>query len=106
MLRIIYIEHSGQQHEVEVNPGGTVMEAAARNNIPGIVAECGGVCACATCHVIVGDEWAATVGPPSEMEASMLDFAHDPQPKSRLSCQIQLREELDGLVVHMPEKQG
>jgi 2Fe-2S ferredoxin len=81
------------------------MEAAIANTVPGIVAECGGACSCATCHVYVDDEWTEKVGGPSEMEEDMLDFAFDVRPTSRLSCQIRLTDELDGLVLHVPEEQ-
>jgi 2Fe-2S ferredoxin len=105
MVKITYIEHNGTRHEVEAEPGMTVMEAAIKNDVPGIEAECGGACACATCHVYVDEAWTAIVGPPSEMEEDMLDFAFDVKPTSRLSCQIKVRQELDGLVVSTPEKQ-
>jgi 2Fe-2S ferredoxin len=86
--------------------GSTVMENAIRNSVPGIEAECGGACACATCHVYVDDAWAEKVGAPEAMEEDMLDFAFDVRPNSRLSCQIKVRDELDGLVVHVPERQA
>ena len=82
------------------------MEAAIRHLVPGIEAECGGACACATCHVYVDEAWAAKTGEPSPMEEDMLDFAFDVQPNSRLSCQIKVTEALDGLVVRTPEQQG
>ena len=90
---------------VEGEIGSTVMETAIKNAIPGIEAECGGACACATCHVHVDEAWRATVGDPSPMEEDMLDFAFDVREESRLSCQIKVTEELDGLVVRVPEKQ-
>ncbi len=77
-----------------------------RNSIPGIDAECGGACACATCHVYVDDAWSERVGGPEPMEEDMLDFAFDVRPTSRLSCQIKMSDDLDGLVVHVPERQG
>lgn len=83
----------------------TVMEAAVKNAVPGIEAECGGACSCATCHVYVDDEWREKTGQPDEMEEDMLDFAFDVRDSSRLSCQIKVSDELDGLVVHVPEKQ-
>ena len=83
----------------------TVMEAAKKNLVPGIEAECGGACACATCHVYVAADWREKVGGPSDMEEDMLDFAFDVREESRLSCQIKVTEELDGLVVNVPEKQ-
>ncbi len=82
------------------------MENAVRNGVPGIEAECGGACACATCHVYVDENWTETVGPPEPMEEDMLDFGYDVRPNSRLSCQIQVSDELDGLVVGVPERQG
>ena len=105
MVKITYIEHTGTPHEVSAEPGMTVMEAAVKNQVPGIEAECGGACACATCHVYVEEAWRETVGPPSEMEEDMLDFAFDVRPSSRLSCQIKVADKLDGLVVRVPEKQ-
>ena len=88
MAKITYIEHSGTEHQVEVPNGLTVKDGAVNNMIPGILAECGGNCACATCHVYIDKAWTETVGAPSDMEADMLDFAKDPQENSRLSCQI------------------
>jgi 2Fe-2S ferredoxin len=105
MAKITYIEHNGTEHTVEVPNGLTVKDGAINNMIPGILAECGGNCACATCHVYVDPAWTGTVGPPSDVEADMLDFANDPQDNSRLSCQIEVSAELDGLVVRMPESQ-
>ena len=106
MPKLIFIEHDGTRHEVEAAAGSTVMENAIRNSINGILAECGGACACATCHVYVDDAFAETVGRPDAMEEDMLDFAYDVRPTSRLSCQIRMSEALDGLTVHIPEKQG
>jgi 2Fe-2S ferredoxin len=106
MVGIRYVEHDGTNHSVEVQAGISVMEAAVRNNVTGIVAECGGACACATCHIYVAEAWMDAVGQPSEMEASMLEFALDVQPNSRLSCQIKISEALDGMVVTIPENQG
>lgn len=106
MARITFIEHNGAVHEVEGEPGSTVMETAIRNMVPGIEAECGGALACATCHVYVDEKWFEATGGPSEMEEDMLDFAYDVQPTSRLSCQIKVSEALDGLVVRVPERQG
>ena len=106
MTKITYIEHDGTQHSVEVANGLSVMEGALRNNVQGIVAECGGACACATCHVYVVQEWIDATGEKSEMEASMLDYALEVQPNSRLSCQITVSDALDGLVVTLPEMQG
>jgi 2Fe-2S ferredoxin len=106
MARITYIGTDGTTYEVDAVNGSTVMENAIRNDVPGIVAECGGACACATCHVYVDDAWTEIVGPPEPMEEDMLDFASDVRPNSRLSCQIRVRDELDGLVVRVPERQG
>jgi len=105
MPKITYIEHDGTQHVVDAESGMTVMEAAVKNQIPGIEAECGGACSCATCHVYVDDAWKAATGEPEEMEEDMLDFAFDVRPSSRLSCQIKVTDTLDGLVVKVPEKQ-
>ncbi|MBI1237572.1 MAG: 2Fe-2S iron-sulfur cluster binding domain-containing protein [Alphaproteobacteria bacterium] len=106
MAKITYIEHDGTKHEIEVADGLTVMEGAIRNMVPGIDADCGGACACATCHVYVDEAWADKTGEKSGVEESMLDFATDVQPNSRLSCQIRVSAELDGLIVRMPEYQG
>lgn len=105
MPKITYIEHGGKEHAVDADVGMTVMEAAVKNQVPGIEAECGGACSCATCHVYVRDDWKDRTGEPDEMEEDMLDFAFDVRPTSRLSCQIQITDELDGLVVEVPEKQ-
>lgn len=106
MTKITFIEANGTSHETEGEAGSTVMETAIRNGVPGIVAECGGACTCATCHVYVDDAWAEKVGGPSVMEEDMLDFAYDVRETSRLSCQIKVADVLEGLVVHVPERQG
>jgi ferredoxin, 2Fe-2S len=106
LVKITYIDSDGTARTVDADIGATVMETAIRNDIPGIVAECGGACACATCHVHVSEEWKAQVGDPSPMEEDMLDFAFDVRPTSRLSCQIRVTPELDGLVLHVPKEQG
>lgn len=106
MTKITYIAFDGSRFEVNAENGSTVMENAIRNSVPGIEAECGGACACATCHVYVDEAWSAIVGEPEAMEEDMLDFAFDVQPTSRLSCQIKVRDELDGLVVRVPERQA
>ena len=106
MTRVTYIEFSGKQHNVDVADGNSVMQGATGNLIPGIDADCGGACACATCHVYIAPEWQTRVGAPSEMESSMLEIVDHLQPNSRLSCQVKLRPELDGLIVHLPESQG
>jgi 2Fe-2S ferredoxin len=105
MIRITYIEHDGVEHAVEVKPELSVMEGAVKNNIPGIDADCGGACACATCHVYVREDWLERAGTRSETEQSMLEFAECVAPNSRLSCQIKVTQQLDGLVVRMPESQ-
>jgi 2Fe-2S ferredoxin len=106
MAKITYIEHNGTEHVVEVEPGMTVMEGARDNDIPGIEADCGGACACSTCHVYVVDEWVDKLPPKDDMESDMLDFAFEPDPRtSRLTCQVKVTPELDGLVVRMPSKQ-
>src|ERR1700739_3304823 len=107
MPRVTYIEFNGTAHEVEVLVGLSVIRGAVDNNVPGIDADCGGECACATCHVYVDAAWLGKTGlpEPGSQEASMLSFAAVAQPNSRLSCQIKMREELDGLVVRMPEGQ-
>lgn len=106
MTKITYIEHDGTEHTVEAVNGLTVMETAIRNMVPGIDADCGGACACATCHVYVDPAWEDKTGERSSMEQSMLDFASDLEPNSRLSCQIKVTEALDGLVVRLPAQQG
>ncbi|MBM3635577.1 MAG: (2Fe-2S)-binding protein [Alphaproteobacteria bacterium] len=106
MAKIQFIDFCGTARTVEAEPGSTVMEAAIKNGVPGIEAECGGACACATCHVYIEPEWQEKVGPPSSMEEDMLDFAFDVRPNSRLACQIQVKAELDGLTVRTPEKQA
>jgi 2Fe-2S ferredoxin len=107
MPKITYIEHNGTPHTVEVPVGNSVMQGAVFNNVPGIDADCGGECACATCHVYVDAAWLDKTGlpVPGSQEGSMLSFAAVTQPDSRLSCQIPVTGELDGLVVRMPEGQ-
>ncbi|MBY6046624.1 2Fe-2S iron-sulfur cluster binding domain-containing protein [Vannielia litorea] len=106
MAKITYIEHNGTKHEVEVANGMTVMEGARDNGIPGIDADCGGACACSTCHVYVDAAWVEKLPGREAMEEDMLDFAFEPdETRSRLTCQIKVTDELDGLVVQMPEKQ-
>lgn len=105
MVKITYIEHDGREFEVEASPGSTVMQAAVDNGIEGIVAECGGGCSCATCHCYIDEAWLKRVGGPNAIEKGLLDFAMDPKENSRLSCQIDVSEDLDGLVVHLPPAQ-
>ena len=106
MVKITFIDAQGTSRTVEGEEGSTVMETAVRNGVPGIEAECGGACACATCHVYVEEEWRSAAGEPQPMEEDMLDFASDVRPNSRLSCQIRVKPDLDGLVVHTPVRQG
>ena len=106
MAKITFIEPSGKAHEVEAENGQTVMETAIKHMVPGIEAECGGALACATCHVYVDEAWTDVVGAPSAMEEDMLDFAYEVRPTSRLSCQIKVSDEIDGLIVSVPERQA
>lgn len=106
MAKISFIDTSGEKRTVEADAGSTVMEAAIRNDVPGIEAECGGACSCATCHVYVDDAWRDAVGGPEPMEEDMLDFAYDVRAGSRLSCQIKVTDKLDGLIVSTPERQA
>ena len=105
MPKITYIEHNGTEHTVDVASGLSVMEGAVNNNIPGIDADCGGACACSTCHVYVDPAWVAKLPEREDMEEDMLDFAFEPNERSRLTCQVKVTPEMDGLVVQMPEKQ-
>ena len=106
MIKVTYVTHDGAVHEAESEAGLTVMETAVKAGVPGIDADCGGACACATCHVYVDEAWGEKTGSPSPMEESMLDFASERDDRSRLSCQIKLTEALDGLKVTVPEFQG
>ncbi len=105
MAKITYVEHTGEKRELEVANGLTVMEGAVNNLVPGIDADCGGACACATCHVYVDEAWKDKVGEVGDMEETMLDFVEGREANSRLSCQIKITDELDGLVVKTPESQ-
>ena len=105
MAKITYITDDNKSRTIEVQNGLTVMEGAVQNDIPGIDADCGGGMACATCHVYVKDEWFNKLPPKTEGEDDMLDQAYEPKSNSRLSCQIQISENLQGLEVHLPEKQ-
>ena len=105
MAKITYIEHTGKSHTINVENGLTVMEGAVQNDIPGIDADCGGSMACATCHVYVKEDWFNKVPSKQEGEDDMLDQAFEPKTNSRLSCQLIVSDELDGLVVNLPEKQ-
>jgi len=105
MATITYIEFDGTEHEIEVAPGRSVMQGAVENGIFGILAECGGACSCGTCHVYVDSAWINKVGEKNPVESGMLEDVCGSQPNSRLSCQIKVTDELDGLIVRMPEKQ-
>ena len=106
MAKITYIEFNGTEHVVDVENGMTVMEGARDNSIPGIEADCGGACACSTCHVYIDSFWVDKLPPKEDMEEDMLDFAYSPDENtSRLTCQIEVTNNLDGLIVRMPEKQ-
>ena len=105
MAKITFIQPDGKQQVVEADKGLTVMEVAKKALVPGIEAECGGACACATCHVYVDSAWTEKVGKANEMEADMLDFAFDVRDESRLSCQIKVTDALDGLILRVPAKQ-
>lgn len=106
MPNVTFITQDGNAHVLAAENGATLMETAIRNMIQGIEAECGGACACATCHVYVDDAWTEIVGEPGPMEEDMLDFAYDVRPNSRLSCQVKITDKLDGLIVRVPERQG
>lgn len=105
MAKVTFIEFGGKEHVVEAAPGMSVMDVATKHNIPGIDADCGGACACATCHVYVDAAWGDKIGNMSAMEQSMLDFASDVEANSRLSCQIKVTPALDGLIVRLPKSQ-
>ena len=106
MAKIKFVEHNGNEHEVDADNGQSIMQAAVNNGIPGIVAECGGACSCATCHVHLDPEWYEKAGAPSDMENEMLEFAMSfVENSSRLSCQVKISDELDGMVVKTPESQ-
>jgi len=106
MPKITYIEHIGKSHTIDIPKGLSVMEGAIQNNIPGIDADCGGSMACATCHVYVKEEWFDKLPKKEDGEEDMLDMAYEPKKNSRLSCQLTVSEELEGLVVKLPEKQA
>jgi 2Fe-2S ferredoxin len=106
MAKITFIDSEGTARTVDGDIGSTVMETAIKNGVPEIEAECGGACACSTCHLYVDQAWWEKVGAPSPMEADMLDFAFEVKPNSRLSCQIKVADELDGLVVTTPSGQA
>lgn len=105
MVEVLFVEHNGTEHKVEVDPGDSLMQAAVSNGVPGIDADCGGSCSCATCHVYVDDAWFAKTGEVSPTEEAMLGLSTDRKENSRLSCQIRLTEEMDGISVSTPEFQ-
>ena len=106
MPKITFVEHGGKEHTVDVAEGLTLMEGAVSNNVPGIDADCGGACACSTCHVYVHPDWVGKLPEKEDMEIDMLDFAFEPdETRSRLTCQIKVTADLDGLVLQVPEKQ-
>ena len=105
MPKITYLDQKGNSKTIDVDNGLTIMEGAVQNNIPGIDADCGGSMACATCHVYVEDSWFSKLPKAEDAENDMIDMAHKPKKNSRLSCQIIVSEELDGLIVTTPEKQ-
>ena len=105
MPKITYIENNGKSHQIEISNGLSVMEGAVQNNIPGIDADCGGSCACATCHVYVEEKWFNKLPKKEDGEEDMLDMAFEPKKNSRLSCQLMVSDQIDGLVVNLPEKQ-
>lgn len=105
MPRITFIDPAGAARVVEATTGQSVMEAAVGDMVPGIVGECGGCCSCATCHVYVDEAWYGRLAPPDELEQGMLEGAIEPGPRSRLSCQIKVTEDLDGLTVRIPAGQ-
>jgi len=106
MTKIVYIEHNGKSHSIDVQNGLTVMEGAVQNNVPGIDADCGGSMACATCHVYVKEGWFNKLPKKEDGEEDMLDMAFEPKQFSRLSCQLTVTDELDGLTVQLPSKQA
>jgi 2Fe-2S ferredoxin len=106
MAKINFITHDNKEHSIEVQNGLTVMEGAVQNNVPGIDADCGGGMACATCHVYVKEEWFDKLPKKEEGEEDMLDMAFEPKKNSRLSCQLVVSDELDGLVLNIPSKQA
>jgi 2Fe-2S ferredoxin len=106
MSKVTYIESNGKEHTIEIANGLSVMEGAVQNDIPGIDADCGGGMACATCHVYVKDDWYDKIPKKTDGEEDMLDMAFEPNEFSRLSCQITVTDELDGLIVKLPSKQG
>ncbi|MEK6787750.1 MAG: 2Fe-2S iron-sulfur cluster-binding protein [Pseudomonadota bacterium] len=105
MGKIIFATHDGLQHEAEISAGKSLMQIATENAVPGIDGDCGGVCACGTCHVIIESQWQEAVGNRNEDEEQMLNMAPEKQPTSRLACQIKVTAQMDGMTVHLPEFQ-
>jgi len=105
MPNIIFISHEGVRREVYAETGNSLMEAAMYHSVPGVIAECGGACSCATCHVYIDPDWYVRLPAPDEQELTLLEFAVEARDNSRLSCQIEVNEDLDGLIVHTPETQ-
>lgn len=106
MVTVTYVSYDGTEHVVKVFPGMSAMEGAVKNGVPGVDADCGGACACATCHVHVDAAWLSAVGNPGDMESAMLEFAYGRRKDSRLSCQITVSEDLDGLILNLPKRQS
>lgn len=104
MPRLTFVTLDGESHDIEAETGLSVMEAATRGGIEGILADCGGACACATCHIYVDPQWLDKLPPKSEVEADMLDCTDDPRPNSRLACQIPITAQLDGMILYVPEE--
>ena len=105
MPLVNFFDHDGNQYEVNLEAGTTIMQAAIDNGIDGIAAECGGACSCATCHCYIDENWTEKTGEPSDIEKQMLECALDPQDNSRLGCQVEITDEMDGIVVRLPESQ-
>ena len=106
MPRVVYVDIKGVRHECNVASGTTLMEGAVQNGVPGILAICGGSCACSTCHAYIDDAWVARVGEPNDIESSTLELAFDRRPNSRLTCQVEMTDALDGVVVHVALNDG
>ena len=105
MVKITFIEFYKTEHTIDADEGMSLMEVALQNGVPGIDADCGGACACATCHVYVDKSWVEKTGEAEQMEQDMLDFAFDVTEQSRLSCQVKVTDDLDGIIINLPEKQ-
>lgn len=105
MPKVTYIHHNGKEYVVDVATGANLMQAAIDNSVPGVLGDCGGACACATCHVFVDAEWAERVGAAADVEADLIDGLIETRPTSRLSCQLIMSDQLDGIVLHLPEQQ-